>query len=180
MIVYIHSHEIEDRGYTMGRHSGVGDIVHIIVPEGTSVSGIASLVTARVTHASSIWTLIFNGHGDDNRSGTIYIGGWIDASNVIDLAPINPLMNRRGRGVELHCCRAAASTAMISAMARTLGVAVMAGVENQVGMRCSSGSNLCLPFGGDTYGRLEGPVAVAATDGSISFINGEDAVVSCP
>ncbi len=169
MIVYIHSHEIADRGYTMGRHAAARDIAHIIVPDGTAISGIVSLVNTAVADAGSIWTLIFNGHGDELRSGSIYFGNWIDSSSVNQFSPLARLMNQRGLGVELHCCRGAASETMLLNMSRAFGVRVTAPLEDQLGMRCADigGSSVCLPVGGDTQGVFEGPIIRAHSDGRI-------------
>ncbi len=168
MIVYIHSDEIEDRGVTMGRHAGVRDLVHIIVPRGASVAGIVSLVEGQITRPGSIWTLIFNGHGDSGRTGEIFFGSWINSGQVSGFSPLGRLMNRGGRGVELHCCRAASSEAMMVNMARAFGVRVMAGMEDQLGRAGRHWGSVTLPFGGDTFGVIEGQTVVAFPNGRVA------------
>ena len=168
MIVYIHSHEIEDRGVTMGRHAAARDIAHIIVPDGTSVGGIVDLVNEQVAHANSVWTLIFNGHGD-GRAGAIYFGDWIDSSNVGEFSPLNRLMNRAGRGVELHCCRAASSETMLLNMARAFGVRVTASMDDQLGRAGRHLGPITLPIGGDSYGLIEGQTVVAFPNGRTAY-----------
>lgn len=169
MIVYIHSHEIEDRGATMERHSAARDIVHIIVPDETSVSGIVDLVNARVSDAGSIWTLIFNGHGDAARTGAIYFGSWIDSSTVGGFSPLNRLMNRTGPGVELHCCRAGSSETMLLNMARAFGVRVTASLDDQLGRAGRHWGPVTLPIGGDSYGVIEGQNVIAFPNGNIFY-----------
>jgi hypothetical protein len=165
MIVYIHSHEIEDRGVTFGRHAAVRDICHIIVPEGTTVAGIVALVTAQVHDRGSIWTLIFNGHGDDARSGAIYFGNWIGTSDVAQFSPLAAFMNRTGRGVELHCCRSGSNDAFVQAMANAFNVRVTAGVENQSGPDVIPFTGIVSPIGGDQHGSIEGETVVAFPHG---------------
>lgn len=177
MILYIHSHEIEDRGFSMGRHAGARDRVHILVPDGTSVSGIVDLVNARVGDEGTIYTLIFNGHGDDLRTGSIYFGNWIDSSNVGEFAPLRRLMNAHGFGVELHCCRSGSSETMLLKMARAFGVRVTAPLENQVGWSCYEGTPLCI--GGETFGRFEGPVVRVYPDGRVFRQRGAGSTIEC-
>ena len=168
MILYIHSHEMEDRGVTMERHAGVRDLVHIIVPRGTSVAGIVSLVNGQITRPGSIWTLIFNGHGDSARTGAILFGNWIESNQVSGFSPLGRLMNRAGRGVELHCCRAASNETMMVNMARAFGVRVTAGVEDQVGRAGRHWGSVTLPFGGDSFGLIEGQTVVAFPNGRVA------------
>jgi hypothetical protein len=159
MIVYIHSHEIDDQGVTFGRHAAVRDVCHIIVPKGSSVPTIVGLVTAQVSEQGSIWTLIFNGHGDDARSGDIFFGLWIHISDVAQFSPLAAYMNQRGGGVEMHCCRG--SREFIQAMSNTFNVRVIGGSENQSGVQRAipfvpplyAGS----PFTSDSVGVIEGP-----------------------
>lgn len=168
MIVYIHSDEMEDRGVTMGRHAGVRDLVHIIIPNGASVAGIVSLVNGQITRPNSIWTLIFNGHGDPGRTGEIYFGHWITSSEVSQFAPLRRFMNPAGRGVELHCCRAGTNETMMVNMAQAFGVRVTAGVEDQVGRAGRHWESVTLPFGGDSFGVFEGQTIVAFPNGRVA------------
>ena len=169
MIVYIHSHEIPDRGITFGRHAGVRDVVHIIVPDHTSVEGIVALVGAQVRNRGSIWKLIFNGHGDSQRSGAIYFGNWIFAADVIRFSPLRAFMNAAGRGIEMHTCRTGSNEAMVLNLARTFGVRVVAGVENQLGPNLIPFTENISPIGGDQFGLIEGQTVIASPDGNVFY-----------
>lgn len=172
MILYIHSHEIEDRGITMDRHAAASDVVHIVVPDGTDVPGIVALVNAQVRDRGSIWTLIFNGHGDDHRSGAIYFGDWINTPDVTGFSTLAPFMNPVGRGVEIHCCRSGSNEAFVQAMANAFNVRVTAGVENQLGRDHIPFTSIVSPIGGDTFGVIEGPSVVAFPGGRTAHSSG--------
>ena len=169
MIVYIHSHEIPDRDRTFDRHAGVRDVVHITVPDNTPVEGIVVLVGAQVRNRGSIWMLIFNGHGDSQRSGAIYFGNWIYPSDVIRFAPLRAFMTAYGRGIEMHSCRTGSSEAMVVNLARTFGVRVVAGVENQRGPNLIPFTETISPIGGDHFGVIEGQTVIASPDGNVFY-----------
>jgi hypothetical protein len=165
MIVYIHSHEMDDSNETFGRHAGVSDVRHITVPEGTTVFGIVELVREQVRHAGSIWTLIFNGHGDSNGTGEFLIGMWIDASNIGGFARMGNLMNRAGHGVEIHACQAGRSRAILGGMANALGVRVTGGLQDQIGLYYLAGTRSLNRITGDSQGRFEGPTVTVYPGG---------------
>jgi hypothetical protein len=165
MIVYIHSHEMDDRYETFGRHAGVSDVRHIIVPEGTTVLGIVELVREQVRHAGSIWTLILNSHGDSNGTGAILIGMWIDASNIGGFSRMGSLMNRAGNGVEIHACQAGRSPAILGVMANALGVRVTGGLQDQIGLYYLAGTSALNRITGDVEGRFEGPTVTVYPGG---------------
>jgi hypothetical protein len=144
MIVYLHSHDIYDRGRSFGRHAGVGDVVHIIVPAASTVPELVRSVTERVRNRGSIWLLIFNAHGWAAR---IMIGQGIDAHNVWDLAPLRDYMSVGGRGVEIHACLVASADRLdsetefrevgiefMSRLAHVLNAPVRASTRPQVGV----------------------------------------------
>ncbi len=169
MIVYIHSHEIPDRDRTFDRHAGVRDVVHITVPNNTPVEGIVALVKTQVRNCGSIWKLIFNGHGDSARTGGIYFGDWIFAADVIRFAPLRAFMTPYGRGIEMHSCRTGSSEAMVVNLARTFGVRVVAGVENQRGPNLIPFTEIPSPFGGDQFGVIEGQTVIAFPNGNVFY-----------
>jgi hypothetical protein len=144
MIVYLHSHDIYDRGRAFGRHSGVGDVVHITVPANATVPDLVRTVIERVRNRGSIWLLIFNAHGWAAR---IMIGQGIDANNVWDLAPLRDYMSQDGRGVEIHACLVASADRLdgetgfrevgiefMSRMSHVLNMPVRASTRRQVGV----------------------------------------------
>jgi hypothetical protein len=144
MIVYLHSHDIYDRGRSFGRHADLTDVAHITVPANSTVPQMVQSVIERVRNRRSIWLLIFNAHGWYARIG---IGQGIDAYNVWDLAPLRDYMTPGGRGVEIHAClvagaeRAPGDTEFrevgiefISRMAHVLNAPVRASTRLQVGV----------------------------------------------
>ena len=174
MIVYIHSHEIADRGYTFGRHSEyMGITRHIIVPDGTTVSGICSLVSAS-TSPSSIDLLIFNGHG--NPHDGIYFGDWIDAEGARSFSTLGSFMNQttRGQGVQVHCCYAAAfgnDLDLVRSMHRAFQTKIVAPFGPQLGRSCYDGGPPCLPIDredADYTGVFEGPIAIISGNGTVT------------
>jgi hypothetical protein len=144
MIVYLHSHDIYDRGRSFGRHSGVSDVAHIIVPASSTVPEMVRSVIARVRNRGSIWLLIFNAHGWAAR---IMIGQGIDSNSVWDLAPLREYMSPAGRGVEIHACLVASADRLpgetdfrevgiefMARMAHVLNMPVRASTQLQVGV----------------------------------------------
>lgn len=170
MILYIHSHEIADRGYTFGRHYGYPrGVNHIVVPDGTTVTGITTLVQSQVGASGKIDLLIFNGHGNN---GSIYFGDWIDAEDALDFSPLADLMNQFANGVELHCCfSAAGDLSLLRAMHEAFGTKIVAPFGAQLGRLCYENAGPpCLPIDGDNAdytGVFEGPIAIITREGAV-------------
>ncbi len=106
MIVYVHADDIFDRGLFFQRHEGLSDVVHLTIPRAYSVTQIVNTIIARVRNERSIYTMIWNGHG--NR-GHVGIGQGIGPYSG-ELAFLAPYMTPHGYGVEIHSCLVASAT----------------------------------------------------------------------
>ncbi|NNG02584.1 MAG: hypothetical protein HKM95_00590 [Inquilinus sp.] len=181
MIIYVHSHDIFDRGRTFARHRSLTDVEHITVPAGACMGHIANSIVSVAQNERSIWLLILNSHGGP---GTVSIGAGLDAATVFHLAPVRTYMTPGGRGVEIHACNVASEgialergrpthsdprpygEEFIQRMAYTLGCPVRASRQFQSGYASSWG----IPHrGNDDYGRFEGDMVLVQPNGAASL-----------
>lgn len=181
MIIYVHSHDIYDRGRAFGRHESLSDVAHITIPAGACMGHVANTIIRTARNRRSIWLLIFNAHGGPGHVG---IGAGLNASNVYDLAPVRPFMTPGGRGVEIHACQVASpgiamedgrpthsdprpyGEEFLLRMASILNSTVRASRSLQVGYESTWG----IPRrGSDGYGRFEGDMVMVQPNGAASI-----------
>lgn len=173
MIVYVHAADIYDRGLSFQRHEGLSDVVHLTIPRSYSVMQIVSTIISHVRNEGSIYTMIWNGHG--NR-GHVGIGQGIGPYSQ-DLAFLAPYMTPHGHGVEIHSCLVASATNNTQTADDGLGVetvrrfAYFLGCPVRAAYGLQYGQDRAL-FGlirrGDTEGVYETPWITAHPNGAVA------------
>ena len=182
MIIYVHSHDVYDRGRTFARHRSLSDVEHIIVPAGACMGHVANSIIDVARNERSIWLLILNAHGGP---GYVGIGAGIDAATVFHLASVQPYMTPGCRGVEIHACSVAGEgfamergrrvhadprpygEEFMARMAHTLRCPVRASRQFQSGYDTNI---FGYPYrGSDDYGRFEGDMVLIQPNGAASL-----------
>ena len=170
MILYAFDSEVAGRYRAWKRHAAVRDVKRCYFRENTPPENIVKGIIHSAGKRQSIWLLILVAHGNP---GSLSLGGAIDVRALSKFAPLRDYMTPGGPGIEVHGCGIASDTRLdrhgrgshlsgrggvgynwVSTLARTVGVPVTAGLDDQIL---------------DELGRLEGTLITVQPDGSGRF-----------